>query len=126
MATCLETYASVESGTLGRNAVRGLGHASGIRHRLDRAEGLGRLLECSDRAVHPSVDARRILALAFARFEDTINVSGRCIVLAADTIKDMLAESGGPGTVRIASLEAEDVRSHEAENEMLNPSFCED
>lgn len=61
-----------------------------------------------------SVDTREVLALALAGLEDTINVRSRGVVLAANTIEDVLAVVLSVGTSRVANLEAEHVATHEA------------
>lgn len=60
-----------------------------------------------------SVDTGEVLVFTEAALEDTILIGSGSIVLAADTVKDVLAEVSSVGTSRIASLEAENTSTHE-------------
>ena len=55
----------------------------------------------------------RILVCTEAGLEDSVDVRGGGVVLASDTIEEMLAESGGVGASGVAGLEAEDTGTHE-------------
>jgi hypothetical protein len=59
------------------------------------------------------VDTRVVLVLTEAALEDTINVGSGGVVLAADTVIDMLAEVGSVGAGGVAGLEAEGSTTHE-------------
>jgi hypothetical protein len=58
------------------------------------------------------VDAREVLVLAEAAQENTIDVGSGGIVLATDTIEDVLAVTGGVGACGVACLKAEGSSTH--------------
>jgi len=60
-----------------------------------------------------SVDTWEVLVVTEAAQEGTIDVGGGGIVLATDTIEDVLAVVGGVSTCGVASLEAEGSSTHE-------------
>lgn len=64
--------------------------------------------------VAASVDTREVLVFTEAAQEGAILVGSRGIVLAADTIEDVLAIAGSVRTSGVASLQAEDISAHEA------------
>jgi len=64
-------------------------------------------------AVRSGVDTREVLVVTQARLEDTVLVRSRSIVLAADTIEEMLAVVGGVRIQRVTRLETEHVGAHE-------------
>lgn len=112
------TSCSGETGVNGRasssNTVGRLGNASSIGHRLDLAERLGGLAVGMDSTTGIRIDTGEVLAFTLARLEDTINIGSRGIVLATNTIKDVLAVVGRVGTSGIAHLHTEDVAAHKA------------
>lgn len=59
------------------------------------------------------VDTWEVLVVTEAAQEGTIDIGSGGIVLATDTIKDVLAVVGGVGTRGVASLEAESSSTHE-------------
>lgn len=103
----------VEGSRLVGCARRG-GRDSGlIGHGADGAEGLWWLSIGLNGTSGISVDTGEVLALAKAALEDTISIGSRSVVLATDTIKDVLAVVGSIGASGIASLETEGVSTHE-------------
>lgn len=54
------------------------------------------------------------MVVGVASEESTVGVRGRRIVLAADTVEDVLAVLGRVGHGGVADLDAEHVRTHEA------------
>jgi len=96
-----------------RGAGRRGGDSGGVWHGGDGSERLGGLLEARGQAISTSVDTREVLVVTKARLENTILVSSWGIVVAANTVKDVVTELGGVGVGLVASLEAENVRAHE-------------
>jgi hypothetical protein len=84
-----------------------------VWHGLDFTERLSGLLVGRNYTIRAGVDTREVLVVTQATLKDTINVSGRGIVLASNTIEDVFAEICSIGTSGIACLEAEDSPSHE-------------
>jgi hypothetical protein len=62
--------------------------------------------------ISTSVDTWEVLVVTEAAQEDIVNIGGGGVVLAADTIKDVLAVVGGVSTCGVASLEAELTSTH--------------
>jgi len=94
------------------NAVRRLGDPSGIGHGRDGSKRLRGLGVCHNGTVG-SVNTGRILAFTFAGLEDAVDVSSGGVVLAANTIKDVLAKLSSPRAGGVAELHAENVGTHE-------------
>jgi len=59
------------------------------------------------------VDTGEVLVLTLARLEDAVDIGSGGVVLAADTVKDVLAKVLGVGAFGVACLEAENVAAHE-------------
>jgi hypothetical protein len=62
--------------------------------------------------ISTSVDTWEVLVVTEAAQEDIVNIGGGGVVLAADTIKDVLAVISGVSTCGVASLEAELSSTH--------------
>jgi len=60
-----------------------------------------------------SIDAREVLVVTEAAQKDAILVGSWGIVLAANTIIDVLAVGGSVRTSRVASLQTENISTHE-------------
>jgi hypothetical protein len=108
----------VDGGAGGSHTVGRLGDAGSVWHGLDLAEGLRGLRVGLNRPAGVCVDTREVLALALARLKGSINIGSRGVVLAANTIKDVLAVLSGIGTGRVACLHAEDVAAHKARKQV--------
>lgn len=95
-----------------RDAVGGSGNTGGVGERRDSTKGFGGLGISDDGAVG-GVDTDGILAFALARFESSVLSVVGCVVGAADTVVDVLAEDCGAGTCGVTSFEAESITTHE-------------
>lgn len=84
---------------------------------MNRAERLRGLSVGLSSAGRIGVYTGEVLALTLAGLEDTIEIRSRSVELAANAIKDVLAEVLGVGARRVASLETEYVRAHEAKEQ---------
>jgi len=93
--------------------LRGRGDAGFIGHGGDRTESLVGLLVSGDLTVGASVDTWEILRFTLAALENVIGVRSGSVILATDTIKDVLAVLSRIGTRWIASLQAELSSTHE-------------
>jgi len=93
--------------------LRGRGDAGFIGHGGDRTESLVGLLVSGDLTVGTSVDTWEILRFTLAALENVIGVRSGSVILATDTIKDVLAVLSRIGTRWIASLQAELSSTHE-------------
>ena len=96
------------SDTVGRG-----GDAGGVRDGGDSTEGLRGLRVGHDLAVL-GVSTGEVLVITLARLEGTVLGVVGSVVVATDTIVDVLAEVGSVGAVGVAGLEAEGVAAHEA------------
>lgn len=96
------------------DAVGGGGDTRFIRDRRDGAEGLGRL-GIGKGGAACGVDTREVLVLALASLEGSVLGIVRGIVLATNTIINVLAVVGGVGSLGITDFEAEGITAHEAE-----------
>jgi hypothetical protein len=84
-----------------------------VRDGGDSTERLSGLLVGDGGTSSISVDTGEVLVITEAAQEGTIDVGGGSIVLATDTIEDVLAVVGGVSTCGVASLEAEGSSTHE-------------
>jgi len=89
------------------------GHAGFIRHAGDCAESLIGLLIGGDYTVGTSIDTWEVLGFTLAALEDTWSIRGRSVILATDTIEDVLAVLSSVGARWVASLQAELSSTHE-------------
>jgi hypothetical protein len=71
------------------------------------------LLVGTDDTICTSEDANWVLVVAFAGEENIVGVVSRCVVLAANAIVDVLAETNSVVGIRITSLEAEHASTDE-------------
>ena len=89
------------------------GHAGGVRDGGDGAERFSGLSVGHDLAIL-GVSSGEILVLALAGLEGAVLSVAGGVVVAADTVVDVLAEVGGVRAVGVAGLEAELVSTDEA------------
>jgi hypothetical protein len=103
----------VDLGRLASDTLRGGGDTGFVGYGLDGTESLGGLLVDDVITSGILVVSREVLVLSLAGLKGTLDVGGGSVVLAADTIVDVLAETGGIGASGVAGLETEGVASHE-------------
>jgi len=108
------------SRSVGEESRRLIGCAAGARGDTgniwdggDGTEGLSGLNVCDSGTSGIGIDSWEVLVITEAAQEGTINVGSGGIVLATDTIEDVLAVVGGVGTCGVASLEAESSSTHD-------------
>ncbi len=95
------------------DAVGGCGDLGIVRQRRDRTKRLRRLSESHDLAVR-GVDTRGVLVVTLAVLERAVLGGVGAVVRNTDTVEDVLSEVRRVWTSRVANLEAERVRAHEA------------
>lgn len=95
------------------NTVGRCGHAGGVRDGGDGAERFSGLSVGHDLAIQ-GVGSREVLVLTLARLEGAVLGVVGGVVVAADTVVDVLTEVGSVGAVGVAGLEAELVSTDEA------------
>jgi len=101
-----------ESGRLEGLAVRACWDSGGVGNGGDGAERLVGLSVRLDNASRIGIDSREVLVVTIAAQENTVNVGGGGIVLAANAIENVLAVVCSIWLGGIASLEAEGSSTH--------------
>jgi len=84
-----------------------------VRHGRDRAKRLWGLSVGADDAVRAGVNTGEVLVITIAAQEEIVDVSSRGVILASNSVENVLAEVGSVGACRVTSLQAEDTRAHE-------------